>query len=52
MLPSEGFVFIEYLQSIKEVHKMCIAEKFDENYRVLIDKFKFKLDTFYDKNKT
>ena len=51
MIPSEGFPFIEYLQSIKEVHKMCISDKFDENYQVLIDEFKSKFDTIYGKFK-
>ena len=51
MLPMEGFDFVEYLQCLKEVHNMCIAETFDENYQVLIDKFKCKFDTLYDKYK-
>ena len=36
MLPMEGFDFVEYLQCLKEVHNMCIAENFDENFQVLI----------------
>ena len=51
MIPTEGFPFIEYLQSIKEVHKMSISDKFDENYQVLIDEFKSKFDILYDKFK-
>ena len=51
MIPSEGFPLIEFLQSIKEVHQMCISEKFDENYQVFIDEFKCKFDTLYDKLK-
>ena len=36
ILPSEGFPFIEYLQSIKEVHNMCIAEVFDDNSELAV----------------
>ena len=39
ILPSESFPFNEYLQSIKEVHKMCITNVFDENYEILINEF-------------
>ena len=51
MISTEGFPFIENLQSIKEVHKLCISDKFDENYQVLIDEFKSKFDILYDKFK-
>ena len=47
-LPSEAFPFIEYLQSIKEVHKMCIADVFDENYEILINEFKCKFYKLYE----
>ena len=30
---------------------MCISDKFDENYQVLIDEFKSKFDILYDKFK-
>ena len=48
ILPSEGFPFIEYLQSIKEVHKMCIADVLDENYEILINEFKCKFYKLHD----
>ena len=42
-----GFPFIEYLQCIKEVHNMCIAEVFDDNSEILINEFKCKFDKLY-----
>ena len=47
ILPREGFPFIEYLQSIKEVHNMCIAEVFDDNSEILNEEFKCKFDKLY-----
>ena len=47
ILPNEGFPFIEYLQSIREVHHMCIAEVFDDNSEILIEEFKCKFDKLY-----
>ena len=47
ILPSEGLPFIDYLQSIKEVHNMWIAEVFDENSDILINEFKCKFDKLY-----
>ena len=35
------------IQSIKEVHKMCIAENFYEKYHVLVNEFKCQFDTLY-----
>ena len=47
ILPIEGFPFIEYLQCIKEVHNMCIAEVFDDNSEILINEFKCKFEKLY-----
>ena len=48
ILPTEGFPFVEYIQSIKELHNMCISEEFNENYDTIIDEFKCKFDKLYD----
>ena len=47
ILPNEGYPFIEYLQSIREVHHMCIAEVFVDNSEILIEEFKCKFDKLY-----
>ena len=49
ILPTEAFPFIEYLQSLKEVHEMCISEDFDPNYDILLSEFKCKFDVLYEK---
>ena len=40
IVQTEGFPFIEYLQSIKELHNMCISEEFNEYFDTSIDEFK------------
>ena len=49
ILPTDAFPFIEYLQSLKEVHEMCISEDFDPNYDILLSEFKCKFDVLYEK---
>ena len=44
ILPTESFPFVEYIKSIKELHKIFISEEFYENYDTIIDEFKYKFD--------
>ena len=48
IVQTKGFPFIEYLQSIKELHIKCISEKFNEHYETIINEFKCKFDKLYE----
>ena len=48
IVQTKGFPFIEYLQIIKELHMMCISEKFNENYDTIINEFKCKFFKVYE----
>ena len=39
-LPEEAGSFINYLDSIKKLHRMCTEEKLSDNYREVIEEFK------------
>ena len=48
ILPVNGHAFISYFRSLKEVHRICLAQEIDPEYRKIITDFENIFNLMYD----
>ena len=48
ILPVNGYALISYFRSLKEVHRICLAQEIDPEYRKIITDFENIFNLMYD----